>query len=66
MGNDGVTVTVVLSPNTSTETLQKSGNTGDEFDLISQVSVNPNKQIKQSDVYCMYMCTCTCICTVKF
>ena len=45
MGNDGVTVTVVLSPNTSTETLQKSGNTGDEFDLISQVSVNPYKHI---------------------
>lgn len=46
MGSDGVTVTLVLSPNTSTDALQKSGNPGEEFDFISQVSVSMGKQSK--------------------
>lgn len=46
VGSDGVTVTLVLSPNASTDALQKSGNPGDEFDFISQVSVSTDKQSK--------------------
>ncbi|XP_061178387.1 uncharacterized protein LOC133187032 [Saccostrea echinata] len=37
VGSDGVTVTVVLSSDTSSEVVQKTGNPVDEFDLISQV-----------------------------
>lgn len=46
VGSDGVTFTLVLSPNTSTDTLPKSGNPGDEFDFISQVSVSTDNQSK--------------------